>query len=571
MKLRYWLVIGLFSFCTVSISAQNVPDGMKAGSVEKELEREVGPRAVRAPEKDILKLDVAPEQEELDMPDQEKIMVKGFNFQGNTIFSDQELNKCVAKYIDKELSLADLNKAAREVTKKYREAGYFLAVAYLPEQQIVDGVVTIEVQEGYLGEIKVEGEAHYSKDFIRSHFDPLSHGALNYNQLVKTLLLLNEYSDLYVRAILEKGSKPGTANVVLKVVDKLPVHAFASFNNAGSKYISTLRENAGVSIGNLLVDGSELSLKGTVGNPVNQLQFIDLDYNLPLNSYSTKVGAEYSESWYRLGKEFQNLRYAGNSFVIKGYLDQPLQRTRTLSTDMSLSFDWIRSLNKTQDETTSKDKLRVLRLTYTFNRGDDLFMGGRNLISFELSQGLNICGASKLTDQDLSRANADGKFTKLEIDFQRLQRISYLVSAYLHCAAQWASNPLLSYEQFGIGGIGSVRGYPPSEYMGDNGASVTLELRTAVPGLANKQFFGFKRSWGQSLQLVGFFDGGYTYLKQPAAYTAKEQKISGAGFGMRLSFPWNIYINMDYGYPVGQEPSTGSRKGVFYFTGGTSF
>ena len=43
---------------------------------------------------------------------------------------------------------------------------------------------------------------------------------------------------------------------------------------------------------------------------------------------------------------------------------------------------------------------------------------------------------------------------------------------------QWAGQPLISTEQFGIGGVNSVRGYHEGEVFGDTGWHMSLEQKT---------------------------------------------------------------------------------------------
>jgi len=47
-----------------------------------------------------------------------------------------------------------------------------------------------------------------------------------------------------------------------------------------------------------------------------------------------------------------------------------------------------------------------------------------------------------------------------------------------HAEAQWASQPLISNEQFSIGGVNSVRGYHEGEVSGDTGWRISLEQQT---------------------------------------------------------------------------------------------
>ena len=59
----------------------------------------------------------------------------------------------------KEVSLLDIYKVRDAITAKYRAAGYVLSQAIIPPQQISDGIVRIQVVEGYIGKVEFDAEA----------------------------------------------------------------------------------------------------------------------------------------------------------------------------------------------------------------------------------------------------------------------------------------------------------------------------------------------------------------------------------------------------------------------------
>jgi hemolysin activation/secretion protein len=59
-------------------------------------------------------------------------------------------------FVGKELSPDDLQRAADVITRHYRDRGYFVARAYVPAQDIRDGIVEITVLEGRLDRVSVK-------------------------------------------------------------------------------------------------------------------------------------------------------------------------------------------------------------------------------------------------------------------------------------------------------------------------------------------------------------------------------------------------------------------------------
>lgn len=83
--------------------------------------------------------------------DQVTVFVHTFLINSDTTaFTDERLLALLEDYINKQLSLSDLQQAAHIITNFYQQHGYFLAQAYLPKQDVTEGIVTITIQEGLL-------------------------------------------------------------------------------------------------------------------------------------------------------------------------------------------------------------------------------------------------------------------------------------------------------------------------------------------------------------------------------------------------------------------------------------
>jgi len=98
-----------------------------------------------------------------------KLVVNGFKVSGNTIFPEDVLLAEVREFVGKEQTIDGLNDAATKVRAYYRERGYFLVQAYLPQQEIKGGVVEIAVIEARIGKVALnlkEG-TRYSENLVR--------------------------------------------------------------------------------------------------------------------------------------------------------------------------------------------------------------------------------------------------------------------------------------------------------------------------------------------------------------------------------------------------------------------
>ena len=88
--------------------------------------------------------------------DKVKILVNSLHVTGQTLYSEGELVAITGFVPGGELTLSELRTMASKIADHYHAAGYFVAQAYLPAQEIKDGVVTIAVLEGQYGSVTLD-------------------------------------------------------------------------------------------------------------------------------------------------------------------------------------------------------------------------------------------------------------------------------------------------------------------------------------------------------------------------------------------------------------------------------
>jgi len=546
---RYLLfIIGLLIFFPL---IAEVPEGVKAGAVEKPLIK----KEEKLKKKEVPTLELKLPEKELKVPDKRKFLVKGFKFEGNTIFTSGHLLRLIKDYQGKKLSLRDLKKAAERITRYYRSKGYFLARAYIPAQEIKDGKVKIAILEGRLGKVKVEGARYYRPRFIRANFHPTKKGALHYPTLLKSLLILNEFPHLKVKATLLKGKKPGTTDILLKVSEENMFAATFDYNNFGSKYVSRDRYGLNISYTNLALGGDTLGAREVSGSTPERLRFSQLYYTFPVNTYGTKASLYWLYSEFEVKGEFEPLEIEGKTEMAGIKVTHPLIRTRAKSLDIYGGFDYKNPRNYLLSELSSEDLLRILKLGVTYDCLDRF--RGRNYLNAQLSGGLRpgenkTLGIKESDPSYASRVGAEGEFTKLNLDYIRLQKLPISTTyAVFKFAGQLADDDLPVCEQLGAGGGESVRGYTQSEYMGDYGYITSFEIRFPPP------------EW-KKLQFLAFFDYGNVYKKNPLPGEEKNEELAGAGVGLRVSLPWDLDISMDWGFPLHPEKNREDKDSLFY-------
>jgi hemolysin activation/secretion protein len=170
-----------------------------------------------------------------------------------------------------------------------------------------------------------------------------------------------------------------------------------------------------------------------------------------------------------------------------------------------------------------------------------------------------------------SRLGASGEFDKVSLQVQRLQRLTQNTSVLLRVDGQYSDDPLVSLEQFSLGGPDSVRAYSVSEVLAERGGVASLELILGAPGLAKHAAFG-GYTWGQVLQLSLFADYAKGWLNPPLLSAQEESvELSGAGGALQITVPGHLFARLEVATPLSNRPVGNDRDPQFYFRLGTSF
>jgi len=547
------------------LQAVSVPPPPPAGIIERQIEEEYEAKKID-PEKEIPLLEVDIPEKQLDVGGQ-KIFIEQVEFSGNTVFSSRELKKVVSAFLKKNLSMVDLHQLCLAIQAKYAKEGYFLTRAYTPAQEIKNNKLDIVVLEGKLGEVTVVGNKHYSEKFIRGYFAKLQNKPINYDKFLKALLLLDENMDLNVGAVFKKGKDFGTADIIVRVKDKRPLHLTLDNNNYGGDHTSKIRTGARLEWGNVFTYGDVLTVIEVLGSPMTKLNFTDVIYHIPINTYGSSFDLSYLLANFktdRVGKD--EVKFTGRSHIATAKFMQALNRTRRLNTDIFTYFDYKQIQNFSEGTQSSYDKLRVLSGGMNFDYIDG--WDGRNLFTAYFGWGIpDILGGLDAKDSQGSRQGAGGRFVRLNGQIKRLQKIPWDCFLILNGVGQYSFDKLPLPEQIFIGGVDTVRGYKLAEALGDSGFYANVELRVPLPFLRDHKVPWSKKKWSEFLQIVGFVDHGQTFtigadkiFENIDDSAGKRERVpvkqlgrailTSAGAGIRLYGPWKFEFSFDAGYPL---------------------
>lgn len=477
------------------------------------------------------------------------LRVDSFDVTGNTILSDEEIRTVVSSFEGRDLTLAQMKEAANRLTDLYRSKGYLLVRALVPKQNFGSGPVTIQVVEGKVGTVTVEGAKHYDAEWVQKHIDAaLVDGNFQADEFQRRLLLLNDHSDLKAQALLKPGAEKGTADIVVKVEDERPIHFGFDYNNFGIPETGQHRFGLTFDAGNLFTQGDGFRFRGVLQTPTDDTStFFQLRYATPVNLNGTRVGVEYQRGSFSSGDGLaQILDVRGDADIISGFASHALVRNLNHSSDLALTLSHKSVRNDIFGNVPlAREDYMAARLDY---RGDWRDVKGRTLAAVSLTKGFGGDGGILV-----SNPRADDDFTKINFDALRIQNLSPSFYGVLRGSGQLSFNSLYSIEQFALGGISTVRGFTQAELLGDSGYAVSGELRWS-PIVDNPEIF----------QVVTFIDHGGVDIKNKFVGELPESSLTGVGFGFRSSLTENTHLTLDVGFPISPSKTRQNDSAVVY-------
>ena len=485
-----------------------------------------------------------------------KLMVKGFKVTGNSLFSEATLLETVKEFVGKEQTIDGLNDAATKVRAYYRERGYFLAQAYLPQQEIKDGVIEIAVIEARVGKVAVnfkEG-TRFSENLVRGIVDShLKEGDIITETSLETpLLLLNDFPNAIVTSEIRPSQTVGAADLVVHVSDA-PAFMTGSvdFDNYGNRFTGQYRVGVSVNLNNPFALGDQISYRAFITE--EDMGFYRFAYVVPVGYWGTRIGYSYATFHYRLGKDFINLRAHGAGAVNTIYALHPFIRTRSSNLIAQLAFETKSLSDRVDSQSTIKDtRVNSAKIGFVGDFRDALLGGGLNSYSYTITEGdVQLSPTSQVTaDLAASGFKTTGRFAKQNIEFRRLQKLTDNTSLLMSFSGQMASKNMASAEKFSLGGANGVRSYPTGEALGDTGWIFTAEGRYLVPGW---------KLAGGDVTLSAFWDQGWVRINEnnPAtnAAVANNRRLSGYGVGASLGKDGDFVLRASAAWKNENEPA----------------
>lgn len=483
-----------------------------------------------------------------------------------------DIEEAIYPFLGPNKTAADVEKARAALEKSYHDRGFqTVAVAALPESGI-ERVVVLKASESKIGRLRVTNAKYHDIDTIKKKAPSLKEGELpNFKDVTADLVALNQQPDRRITPTLRAGLTPGTVDVDLNVEDKLPLHGSLGIDNRQAANTTPTRVNAAVRYDNLWQLGHSVSLGYQVApERPDDSQVISASYLARLTDWTGLLvyGVDSKSDITSVGG--MDVVGPGQILGARAVLTLPSRdnffHTLSLGADYKHFGQMVRLGGSAVDTPISYVPLGA---TYGAT-----WQTEESTIQANLGLTANLRGfGSDASEWDAKRYNADANFAHVNGDVSYTQAIAEGFQLFAKVKGQLADGPLISSEQFSIGGADTVRGFLESAAIGDSGLAGTLELRSpdlstyltrdSAPATGAAATFGpVVSDW----RVFGFVDGGFAKIHEPLPDQKSLFSLWSYGVGTRAKLFDHLNGTVALALPMSEADDTHRGDGRLLFS-----
>ncbi|WP_305326374.1 ShlB/FhaC/HecB family hemolysin secretion/activation protein [Methylotenera sp.] len=471
-----------------------------------------------------------------------------FQIDGNTVLPKGKLEEAVYPFMGEAKTIDDIEKARVALEKVFQDAGYLTVSVSIPQQEVDAGVVKLLVTEGKVERLRVTDSKFTSLAEVKSRVTEFEEGKVpNFPVAQQQLTTVNRGQNRQVTPVLRAGKSPGKVEVDLKVQDKLPLHGNLELNDRYSPSTTKTRLNGSLRYENLWQKDHSIGISFQLSpQDFNEVKVLSGTYVIP------RMNGDYFAAYGVISKSdisaVGDVNVIGNGYIAGARYIHPLPMVE----------NYYHSVTAGADYKDFKESVNLLGsdgfktpIAYTaFSLGyDGTYQAKTSQTQLNLALNLAPRGLGN-NEREFAdkRFLAKPNYAYIRADLKHTQKLPYEWSLQARLSGQLANDPLISAEQFAIGGADSVRGYLESSALGDNGLFTSLELRTPQ----FKQYFkgGLLKDNIKDLYAFTFIDAGYVSIYDPLPKQAKSSDLLSIGLGVKLKATKGIFTNLDYAHAL---------------------
>lgn len=441
-----------------------------------------------------------------------------------------------------------------------------------PDQEVTNGVLTIQVDKRKLGEIRYRGNKWYRTKQLSHYVRQESGDPIDVERLSEDLAWMNRSPFRRSDALFVPGKDPHTTDIELATWDRMPVRFYGGFDNRGNDAIGTERMFGGLEVGNFLNFDVRMSYQYTCSLSFGNLNAHVLRFDIPL-PWRHLFNAYY-------GYSRVHLKHLGSEFLSQGTSQQASGRY-VIATQKNRVLDWTFGY----DYKLTNNNLLFAEIPIFSNKvAIGQFLAG---ITYQSQPGCNVIFLN------LELVGQPGGYLPHMKDFEYQTLRPFAKNVYLYgrgafeythrfarkefslinrIGGQASTANLLPSEEFGLGGADTVRGYKERIVNGDDAIAANLEFRwdafcflrkkIECPTCCDpKEQIYQRRKLGDLFSLLAFIDYGFTHVHKNSSLEQTCAYLLSAGPGVRYVFDQYVQARLDWGIQLHkiEAESFGSR------------
>lgn len=460
-----------------------------------------------------------------------RISIKDIVLQGNTVFTAEQLRAVTEPFIQKrELTTEDIEALRLALTRYYIDRGYATSGAIVPDQELVDQVLMIQIIEGRLAKIEVEDNYWFREPYIRWRVERGAGPPLNVLALQEHLQLLQLDPRLTrLNANLKPGLALGESHLNLRVTEANPFKARIGFNNYLSPTVGAEQGFLSLEHQNVTGFGDQLSVYAAGSSGAHPV--ITVGYSIPIHSSDTTLSFQYRRFAFAVQSEaFKALDIENRSEGYRIGLRQPL--IRSLRHELAVSVTGDHQTNKSfllgePFEFTAGATNGVFRISALRFGQEYLYRTESQVLAFFSRFSIGFGDVLGSSSGNAAVGSADGRFFAWLGEAQWVRQLEFLRTQLVSRAtAQITPDHLFPIEQVAVGGRFSVRGYREFALVRDNAVLASLEARVPVYTHAQRDVLLF----------APFVDFGHSWSSEIG--TLHPRTLASVGAGVIWNLPW---------------------------------
>ncbi|CAB3702104.1 ShlB-type family protein [Achromobacter piechaudii] len=539
--------------CTLFVSAQARADGpLRGNPVDAVPQLERPPSATQPPP---VVQTATPEQLALQARLAQRIVPLNFDVSGVHAIPFDEVSAILSPLSGKEISLGELVQQVDKITQLYRDKGYPLSFALVQNQTFANGLVVVTVVEGYISNVRIEGDIGNAQDRLDTLAGPLKEERpLKQATLERQLNLMRTVPGVKFTPNMDLPRRADGATELVLTASRHPFSLTGGVADLGTG----MQPLVNVGTSSLTPLGEQVKLTAAVPFNTDDVKYVMGEISVPIgpDGLAIKVDGYH----YDAKPKDDAIEYLGFERRVKNDrigigVSYPilLNNTRSLTGTVGMyaanSKDRYDSRNADlwlqQDSRVRAANIELRYIQISESQTTD--------VSGSVSKGFDAAGAKK----DISSNYGYSATPILDLDFTRYNlnaKQTFALPAQFGLtfsgAAQYSSNILPSSEQVSFGSWRYAMGYAQGEQSGDKGVGVSAEL--------NRRF-GTGWEYLSAVQPYALIDYARTWYNNKSLQQLNQRHLSSVALGLRFTDDKYYLFDFNVAKPIGSATVNNDR------------